>query len=262
MSLHGALVSTTRSRLPIGLWVIALGGAGFAAGFVGPIVLNPEANQGPLVGLFITGPGGAAAGLVLGAILNVARVSRAVQMKILGGACALLGLGTLFFCLPEPEKVADIIDAEVMECAAPGDSAREALARWESAVARATWHSPDPNWKASALRNLEQAHGVVLTMQVLRQATIYRHRKPWNAGKLFISEWRIPTEAQRYYASDEGTSCSAYLARERQLYTPFTDSPARTATGRREWPPTNVTSFLMLMELGPVPETYRPYIQP
>ena len=33
-----------------------LGGIGFAAGFFGPIILNPEANQGPLLGIFITGP--------------------------------------------------------------------------------------------------------------------------------------------------------------------------------------------------------------
>jgi hypothetical protein len=235
---------------------------GFAAGFFGPIALNPDANQGPLVGLFITGPGGAAAGLVVGAILNVARISRAVQMKVLGAACAVLGVGTLFYCLPEPTKVAHIIDATVAECAPPKEFARDALARWEPAVARAAWHSPDPNWKSNALSNLEHASGVVLTMQVARQATLYRHRKPWSSGKLFISEWSTPTEMQRYYATDEGRSCGAYLSRERQLYTPFTDSPADSIAAPREWPPTDVTSFLSLMELGPVPEGYRQYIRP
>ncbi|MDP3421438.1 MAG: hypothetical protein Q8S10_10970 [Thiobacillus sp.] len=45
-----------------------LGGAGFAIGFFGPLIWAPEANQGPLLGIFITGP----AGFVLGALAGLA----------------------------------------------------------------------------------------------------------------------------------------------------------------------------------------------
>jgi len=45
---------------------LVLGGIGFAAGFFGPIVLTPEANQGPLLGIFITGPLGFVLGTVIG----------------------------------------------------------------------------------------------------------------------------------------------------------------------------------------------------
>jgi hypothetical protein len=38
--------------------------AGFVAGFVGPLLLAPQADQGPLLGLFIVAPAGA----VLGAL--------------------------------------------------------------------------------------------------------------------------------------------------------------------------------------------------
>ena len=47
-----------------------IGGAiGLAVGFVGPLVLSPEANLGPLLGILVTGPlgfvaGGFAAGVV------------------------------------------------------------------------------------------------------------------------------------------------------------------------------------------------------
>jgi len=49
----------------------ALGGLlfgliGFAAGFFGPMILKPSANQGPLLGLFITGPLGFMVGAVIG----------------------------------------------------------------------------------------------------------------------------------------------------------------------------------------------------
>lgn len=41
-----------------------VGGFGFAAGFFGPIIFLPGANQGPLLGIFITGP----LGFLLGGI--------------------------------------------------------------------------------------------------------------------------------------------------------------------------------------------------
>ena len=51
---------------------VIVGGIGFLAGFVGPIIFTPEANQGPLLGIFVTGPlgfaVGAAGGLVVGAL--------------------------------------------------------------------------------------------------------------------------------------------------------------------------------------------------
>jgi hypothetical protein len=43
-----------------------LGSIGFVAGFFGPMLLAPDANQGPLLGLFVLGPGGALAGALLG----------------------------------------------------------------------------------------------------------------------------------------------------------------------------------------------------
>ena len=82
---HGGLISTPIALLAaigIGFWAwrvleairglfthvvvgaLATGVIGFAAGFFGPMIFRPQANQGPLVGVFITGP----LGLVLGAI--------------------------------------------------------------------------------------------------------------------------------------------------------------------------------------------------
>ena len=41
---------------------VVTGGAGFCLGFFGPMLLAPQANQGPLLGILLTGP----AGFVLG----------------------------------------------------------------------------------------------------------------------------------------------------------------------------------------------------
>lgn len=55
---------------------LLLGGIGFIGGFFGPMLLAPEANQGPLLGLFITGPGGVVVGAVAGALLALLRGPR------------------------------------------------------------------------------------------------------------------------------------------------------------------------------------------
>jgi len=56
-----------RSRM---VWTLVIGAgiglACFLAGFAGPIVFTPDANQGPLLGIFITGPLGFLAGCVAG----------------------------------------------------------------------------------------------------------------------------------------------------------------------------------------------------
>lgn len=48
-----------------------VGGICFAAGFVGPVILMPHSNLGPLLGLFVTGPVGVAAGMLIGMIVSV-----------------------------------------------------------------------------------------------------------------------------------------------------------------------------------------------
>ena len=53
-----------------------LGGIGFIAGFFGPILLTPEANQGPLLGIFITGPLGFVFGLGWGVFRETQRTAR------------------------------------------------------------------------------------------------------------------------------------------------------------------------------------------
>jgi hypothetical protein len=50
---------------------VVIGVISFLAGFAGPIILDPNSAQGPLLGIFFTGPLGALAGAVLGAIIGL-----------------------------------------------------------------------------------------------------------------------------------------------------------------------------------------------
>ncbi len=54
-------------------WGFRLGLLGFAGGFFGPMVFMPDANQGPMLGIFITGPLGFVVGLVAGAVRGFVR---------------------------------------------------------------------------------------------------------------------------------------------------------------------------------------------
>lgn len=250
-------MSSSSIRTSVGLWALAMGASGFAAGFFGPITLNPDANQGPLLGIFITGPGGALAGLVLGLIFKVLPVSNAQRVKALALCCATLAIGTLYFCLPEPAVRGYVVDADVDACVPPIQAADEALSRWERAVANATWVTPPQNWRETAFHNLQQDAGVVLTMRVARRAAIYEHRKPWNRGRITAGPWVSADKPEHYYARDAGSSCKAYLSRGRALYWPSSDSSSRPTDSARAWPPTDTLGFLLLLELGPVPGEYR-----
>jgi hypothetical protein len=47
---------------------LVVGAVGFSLGFFGPMVLDPTSGNGPLLGIFITGPGGFVLGFVAGLI--------------------------------------------------------------------------------------------------------------------------------------------------------------------------------------------------
>jgi hypothetical protein len=54
-------------------YALVIGIIGFVGGYFGPLIFAPEANQGPLLGIFITGPLGFIFGGVLGLIVAFVR---------------------------------------------------------------------------------------------------------------------------------------------------------------------------------------------
>ena len=52
------------------------------SGFFGPIALSPDSNQGPLLGIFLTGPGGAVAGTLLGIVVGQMVLSPVISKVI------------------------------------------------------------------------------------------------------------------------------------------------------------------------------------
>jgi hypothetical protein len=65
---NGTAEDSTSVTVMAGLGAAILGGLGFVAGFFGPMIFAPDANQGPMLGLFITGPAGVVIGAIAGAV--------------------------------------------------------------------------------------------------------------------------------------------------------------------------------------------------
>jgi len=62
------------------VWAAAAGAVGFCGGFFGPLIFSPEANQGPLLGIFITGPLGFIAGGICGLVYALWRKAKATAV--------------------------------------------------------------------------------------------------------------------------------------------------------------------------------------
>ncbi|MGH8175889.1 MAG: hypothetical protein ACREV5_06465, partial [Steroidobacter sp.] len=194
----------------IGFWALVLGLAGFVAGFFGPMLLRPDANQGPMVGIFITGPGGAAAGLVLGVLFRFLPVTNARRRQALFTSSIALALGTLYFCLPPPDTLGMLMHGELKDCQSPAAFSSDAISHWEKRVANAHWMTARAGWKEDVPRMLSENRGVVLTIDVRRQNPVRKHRKPWNTNRIDAEGWTDVSYSRQYFADFAGAACSDY----------------------------------------------------
>lgn len=237
-------------------WPLILGTVGFVCGFFGPIVLNPEANQGPLVGIFLTGPGGVFLGLILGAICKASKVRAALQWQILTTTGVVLGIATLAFCTPGPAFRGYLVETQIRGCSSPADHADNAIDYWTKRVSQVTWAAPRPGWQADARETLRGGPGVVLDVAVIRRNGIYESRRPWSLGKLSASGWSDVNQQQTYYANSQGDSCSDYAVGDTS--TQFVSyEPPGYAPSAQDWPPREPAAFLVLLSLEPAPSEYK-----
>lgn len=60
---------------------LLVGTIGFCGGFFGPMIFSPESNQGPMLGLLITGPLGVVLGTIGGAIYWFVKMKRSPTLS-------------------------------------------------------------------------------------------------------------------------------------------------------------------------------------
>jgi hypothetical protein len=235
------------ARKSPGFWALGLGAVGGAAGFFGPMLLNPDANQGPMLGIFITGPGGALAGAVLGFFFRILPFSDAIRGQALLLACTLLGLGTLWVSLPEPVIQGRVLDATIGECRAASELLPASIADWDARIAKVTWAPPRDNWRADTARMLRETPGVVVELEVASSNSILEHRRPWDRGRLSAQGWKRIEDSEQYFG---GGDCASYPRGKHVQLTPV-------GAGSNQWPPDDLPNFLGLQVLQAVPANYQ-----
>jgi len=74
---------------------LLVGGLAFAAGFIGPILFS-SSNQGPLLGIFVTGPIGTVAGALLGIMRSIRNANYAEKRAILKALLVIWAVSLLY----------------------------------------------------------------------------------------------------------------------------------------------------------------------
>jgi hypothetical protein len=161
--------------------------------------------------------------------------------------CTSFGAGILWFSLPEPKVVANIVEGNIGGCRSPAALIPAVVARWEDQVARYPNSPQRENWREDTARMVRESHGVIVEIEIERRNFMIEHRKPWNRGKLDARGWQAVHESNEYFG---GGTCESYPAgRMVRLALGSDDHPSG-------WPPADLKMFLGILELRPVPAQY------
>jgi hypothetical protein len=231
-------------------WILILGIAGFAAGFLGPIFFVPEANQGPLVGIFISGPAGFALGAMLWGLCALIKPAAQAQWRLLYSVATIGVVVTLLCVQPSPRMLGYVFDGEVQSCASPSAVEESVIAHWDQQVANYSYAEPRAGWQEDMRRQLGDAPGVIVTVRMQRQNAIRENRKPWNRGSQFASGWVQQSDDKFFYDADG--SCAQYetgtTLRGFQRY-----DADQILSGPQVWPPSTLLRILSASAMAAVP---------
>jgi len=245
-----------KSEIPFVLWIGVLGGVGFAAGFFGPMLLAPEANQGPMVGIFISGPGGALLGFIFYGVSRALKWSRQTQRHFLQAACGALAFFTLYSVIPSPARRGDVIEIKVQSCQAVAEKTEEIISYWKNRIAKVTWASPRAGWQEQMTQALKNDPGLILEGIVIRKNEIKVHQEPWSMGRMFAAGWKTVNEAKSFYIAGSPHQCADFPPGFRGEYF-LEQGSMKPAPPPEKWPPQEVSNFINYSVLTRVPAEVR-----
>jgi hypothetical protein len=234
-------------------WPLLLGAAGLASGFFGPMLFTPEANQGPLLGILITGPAGAVLGLVWLLVCKVFQLPARPQWRLLLGTVIAGVLAVLVLVQPGPALRGYVMDLEVESCLTPGETDAQVLDYWSQRIAKVTWAAARPGWQRDMQRKLREAPGVILQVQVRQQISVWENRKPWNRGALFATAGRNAPEENSFYDADGACSDFPVGHTFRTFEKYDLNGPIRPPS---QWPPGDLDQFMNASPIFPVPARF------
>ena len=230
---------------------VILGGIGAACGYFGPIYIDPGAAQGPLVGIFITGPFGFLLGAGVGLLFHRVSLRPWLRESIFAFIGLLFAAGVLFSIRPGDELSSFLIDAEIVKCEAANAHAATAAARWADTALHNPQIEQRPAWRASIAQMLRDDPGAVLTVRVWRRRGIYLPTKDKAQPRSKLGPWIPKGYEDAYFARYAGDRCSDYAIGSRDVYWIHVED----ATA---FPPANSPAFLSLYVIDRVPRELEP----
>jgi uncharacterized membrane protein YeaQ/YmgE (transglycosylase-associated protein family) len=228
-------------------WTVVLGITGFLSGFIGSMILAPDANQGPLLGILITGPTGALLGSVLGVAAALAKLSPRSEARALAATTTIVALVTLYFCVPSPRLHATVVEGEVRSCV-PAESLRAETVDRLNRLAAARPVPEQVAWAKKFDEELTAKPGVVIGVHVYRDAQLYEKQARWNRGRMVARPWRDGEKDERYFASDPGSECADYPLGSRSKFV--------VSGNIGIWRPYGIAEMLDLKVAAPLPVDY------
>jgi hypothetical protein len=205
-------------------------------------------EQGPLVGIFVTGPIGFLIGLLAGWMFERAKIGELAREGIFVVLVVGTAWGSLVLSRPGPQIFGTIEEGAIVKCETPMVRLPVALSMWGSTIAANPQLGVRPNWQGEARRTLEDAHGVVVEFVTERRRNVYRDPR---SSALSAESWIVEEEKAEYFADFAGSACSGYpLHRSERLWAGLPKTPATD-----EIPPQDPAGVLGLEELDPIPRT-------
>lgn len=234
-------------------WILVLGIAGFLAGFLGPMLLAPDANMGPAVGIFITGPAGVALGALLWGLCALVKPAPRTQWRLLYAVTVLGVLATLLSIRPEPKWLGYVFEGRVASCAPPSALEADVLGYWHKRIAEVNWAAPRAGWEDEMRGMLRRAPGVVVSVRLARRNAIRQNRLLWNREE-FAAGWQPRDDHLSFYL--ENGDCAEFPAgRDLRGYQNLKgDGRPVDVTA---WPPPELRRVLRAAVLEDIPERWR-----
>jgi len=251
------------------IWAITFGLVGFVSGSIIPGLLDAKpGNLQFIVGIFITGPFGIFLGIVLGTLLQRFNVSPYRRRWLLFGIASLYSIGIVVASVPYYSFSTYLVDGKIVACKEIEPLFQKRFDYWRNEHARVMRgeteldrgnadlfrrRGSDINWEHDIEMKTRERIGVVLTVQVLRKASVYEGH--WTTGHVSRRvEWKSINTTEDYFSEQYGSSCESVAFGQPLHYQSNSEAWDR-------YPPRNLPAFLDLHVIKPAANTYRPLFQ-
>lgn len=182
-----------------------LGMTGVISGFYLPIILDPCANDGPLLGIFYTGPYAFVFGILVGLVLKIIRASKRTKIGVIIPSVLLIIGVTASLSLPEDRPLPRRVSGEIVSRTNPLDRLDSRVLWWDQRIQEETRIHPPLGWKKKIGNQFAQEVGCLVGVNVQSSQRLYLRKRPWNSRDTIVVEEKNNVLVEFYV---QGCSCA------------------------------------------------------